>query len=304
MVIAIRAVTLALLATISVATAARADDAAKLDDTVRAAIKAAGDGALASVWYGTPGQAVYELEAGTTLPAASVIKTAILVELFAAHAGHLDVPLGSDAVVSDDTHAAMTPFSAAQRKEIRDQLTGATVRTVGAIMMGSKKASNAVYNAAASLAIASLGGPAGCTAKIHARDPGFSGLVVARYMLAPRTPADNLATARSLAAVLEQIATGKLAKIDVVTTQAIAEVMLSRKDALGTLRHKDGNLDNDPMVVIKTGYYARDGKPPIIFAIGATRTTRPAGSRDAAAKQLDKLADAIERTLRAATIAR
>jgi beta-lactamase family protein len=255
----------------------------------------------AGVWFGPAGAPMYQLSADRTIPAASVVKTAILIELFAAHAGHLDEPLGSAAVLVNDRHAAMAPFSAAQRGEIRTVLGSATVRTVGAIMMGSEKASNAVYNGAANLAIASLGGPGETTAKIRARDAAFGGVVVGRYMLAPRTAADHAATPGALAAVLTAVAGGKVPGVDQATAAALAETMMQRKDALGVHHHKEGNLDSDPMVCIKTGFYARDaGKPPLVYVVGAALSARPTKGRDAAHRRLDKLTDAILAALRAA----
>jgi hypothetical protein len=136
------AVALALQAVLATSVA-RAD---RLDDQVQAVIGAPGDPVSVGVWFGPPGEPLYQLAADHAMPAASVVKTAVLIELFAAHAGHLDEPLGSaaDAIVADDNHPAMAPFAAAQRAEIRSGLTGATVRTVGAIVMGSRKASNAI----------------------------------------------------------------------------------------------------------------------------------------------------------------
>jgi hypothetical protein len=284
--------------------AVSAEDAG-LDPRVQALLAEPGDPIQAGVWFGPPSDPpIYQLAADRTIPAASVVKTAILVELFAAHAGHLDDPLGAaaDTVIADDTHPAMTPFSAAQRKEIRAALQGATTRTVGAIMMGSKKASNAVYNAAANLAIASLGGPAATTDKIHARAPAFAGVIVGRYMLAPRTASDNTATPAALAAVLAAIASGKVAGADAAVVGAMADVMMQAKDrALGVHHHKEGNLDSDPMVCIKTGFYGRgDGKPPLIYVVGAALLAKPTGSRDAAHRRLEKLCDAIHAALRAA----
>jgi ribosomal protein L30E len=284
---------------------ARGDDA-DLDKRVQAVLAAPGDAVQAGVWFGNPsGAPIYQLAADRAMPAASVVKTAILIELFAAHAGHLDDPLGAaaDAILADDRHPAMAPFSAAQRKEIRAALQGATVRTVGAIMMGSKTASNAVYNAAANLVIAALGGPSDTTAKIRARDPAFGGVTVGRYMLASRAANDNAATPASLAAVLASIATTKIPGVDATTVDAMAQVMMQARDAaLGGQRHKEGNLDSDPMACIKTGFYVRgSGKPPLIYVVGAALSGKPTGSRDAAHNRLDKLTDAILAVLRAAT---
>src|SRR5262249_19509816 len=207
--------------------AARADG--DLDANVQAILAEPGDAVQAGVWFGRPsGEPIYQLGASRALPAASVVKTAILIELFAANAGRLDEALGGlDVVLADDKHPAMAPFSAAQRGEIRAAFQGASARTVGAIMMGSKKASVAVYNAAANLAIAALGGPADTSAKIRARDAAFGGVVVRRYMLASRTAhGDNEATPASLAAVLAAIATGKVPGVDAATADAMAQAMM------------------------------------------------------------------------------
>ena len=296
----IRRAALALALVALAPTGARGDDA--LDAQVQAVLAEPGDAVQAGVWFGAPaGEPRYQLAAERALPAASVVKTALLVELFAAHAGHLDDPLGADAVLADDQHAAMAPFSAAQRTEIRATLAGATVRTVGAIMMGSRKASNAVYNAAANLTIAALGGPAAASAKLRARDPAFGGIAVGRYMLASRKASDNQATPAALAAVLAAIATAKLPGVDPATAEAIAQAMMQTKDPLGVHRHKEGNLDNDPMVVIRTGFYLRgNGKPPLVYVVGAALSARPTGNRDAAHRRLDKMTDAIHALLRAA----
>lgn len=294
-------VTVVAFRTLLAADPARGDT---LDQQVQAALAGPGDPVQAGVWFGAPGDPRYQLAADRAMPAASVVKTAVLIELFAAHAGHLDEPLGpaADAVLADDRHPALAPFSAAQRQEARAGLGGATVRTVGAIVMGSRKASSAVYNAAANLAIASLGGPAEVTAKIRARDPRFGGIVVGRYMLAARTPGDNVATPAALAAVLASIATGQVPGLDDATASAAAQAMMQSTDpALGVHRHKEGNLDSDPMIVVKTGFYLRgSGKPPLIYVVGAALAGKPTGTRDAAHRRLDKLTDAVQAQLRAA----
>jgi hypothetical protein len=126
-------------------------------------------------------------------------------------------------------------------------------------------------------------------------------VVVGRYMLAPRTAADNTATPAALAAVLAAVAGSKVPRVDAATAAALAETMMQRKDALGVHHHKEGNLDSDPMVCIKTGFYARGaGVPPLIYVVGAALSARPARSRDAAHRRLDKLTDAILASLRAA----
>ncbi len=296
-----------LLASLLLLLAARADDARDTPEgKVQAILSEPGDPVQAGIWFGGPaGEPIYQLAASRAMPAASVVKTAILVELFAAHAGHLDDPLGAalDDVLANDEHPANVPFSPAQRGEIRAAFRGATARGVGAIMMGSQKASKAVYNGAANVAIAVLGGPAGATAKIHARDKAFGGVMVRRYMLASRTAdGDNEATPASLAAVLAAIATGQVAGVDAATADAMAQAMMRATDpALGVHRHKEGNLDNDPMTCVKTGFYlSGKGKPPLVYVVGAALSAKPSGSRSDASRRLDRMTDAVRAALRSA----
>ena len=295
-----------LLWPVAISLAARADEARDaLDRKVQAIVAEPGDAVQAGIWFGAPAAPIYELAATRTMPAASVVKTAILIELYAAHAGHLDDPLGAaaDAVLADDKHPAMAPFSAAGRGEIRAAFQAATARGLGAILMGSKKASNAVYNGAANLAIALLGGPADASAKIHARDAAFAGVMVRRYMLASRTVhGDNEATPASLAAVLAAVATGKVAGVDADTTAAMAQSMMQATDpALGVHRHKEGNLDNDPMTCVKTGFYVRGaGRPPLVYVVGTALPAKPSGHRADAARRLDRMTEDILAVLRAA----
>jgi hypothetical protein len=120
-------------------------------------------------------------------------------------------------------------------------------------------------------------------------------------MLAARTPADNVATPAALAAVLAAVATGHVPGLDAATAEAAAQAMMQSTDrALGVHRHKEGNLDSDPMVVVKTGFYLRAGKPPLIYVVGAALAGKPTGSRDAARRRLDQLTDAVQARLRAA----
>ena len=157
-----------------------------------------GSGGKPNPWYEWKSKAIY--------PTASAIKTAYLVELFTAHSTHLDEPLtGLAEVLGDDDHPALAPFNPATRAEIRRELAGASARRVGEVMMGKLHASNAVYNAAANVTTAVLGGPVNLTSKIHARDQEFAPIEVRRYMLAPRDrPGDNEASASALAAVLQR----------------------------------------------------------------------------------------------------
>src|SRR5690606_256645 len=121
---------------------------------------------------------------------------------------------------------AISHFAPEVRDEIRKELIPASVRRVGEIMQGKAKASNPVYNAAANLITAHLGGPEQLTARIHARDPRFKAVVVRRYMLRDRTmPGDNEATAESLAALHQALASRSLSGVSEPVMTAVHEVL-------------------------------------------------------------------------------
>lgn len=285
------------LALMLLAGLARAGD---LDSEIKAL---AGPDVRVGIWFGPAGPggpATYELEPARSLPAASTVKTAILVELYAEHHAALDEPLGAplDAVLADDRHPALAPFSAKDRAEVRAAFAGASARTVARIMMASQKASNSVYNGAANLAIALLGGPAATTEKVHARwSPGIQ---VARYMLASRTKnGDNEATPAALAAVLRAVASGKIPGLDDATAAAAKDAMAKAKDdpALGAHVFKEGNLDSDPMTMVKTGFFAGGKNGPVVYVVALALSAPPSGSRGAAHDRLEKAADRMLRVL-------
>jgi hypothetical protein len=127
-----------------------ADDPPRLDrdkteQAVRAIVAKHDGRARIGLWVGGPaGEALYASGSGETLPTASAIKTAILVEMFARFADALDrPPPGLDALLKDD-HPAIVHFGPEQRGEVRKALAGVPVRRLGGIMMGSVPASNVV----------------------------------------------------------------------------------------------------------------------------------------------------------------
>jgi hypothetical protein len=163
-------------------------------------------------------------------------------------------------ILGDEKRAALKPFDVVQRQDIRRALSGASVRRIGEIMMGKIAAPNHVYNAAANLSIAILGGPNAATRKIHERDPAFSGIMVLRYMLAPRqVTGDNEATAASLAAVLQRIACRQVAGVDSQVLEAIRQAFLTEPDAHVDKRYvKDGELESDPLTSVRSGWWDTD----------------------------------------------
>lgn len=233
-------------------------DRSELTRQTEALLKQHGDGAAASLWLGgVSGSPWFAVEADAVRPTASAIKTWFLVELFAAHSGKLNDPLPrADRVLQDDTHPAISHFSSAQRAEIRKELSGASIRRVGEIMTGKVPASNAVYNAAANLITAVLGGPEDLTRLIRARDPALT-VSVRRYMLRDRKdPGDNEATAAALAALYQRLASGTLEGIDQKTMDAIRAALLRRKDdQMGSLYSKDGSLTSDPLTEVRAGWW-------------------------------------------------
>ena len=189
---------------------ARPIDRAALDRQLDLILQPGRDAEMAlSVWVGGPsGEAWYARDADVWRPAASSIKTAYLIELFAAYADGLDAAVkGVAAIVADPTHPAIVHFDADTQTDIREHLSAASVREIGRMMIRGTGVSNAVYNAAANVTTAVLGGPEALTTLMRERDPAFAGLASRRYMLAARdVTGDNDATAASLAAALRRIA--------------------------------------------------------------------------------------------------
>jgi Beta-lactamase enzyme family len=257
------------------AVAARLDKAA-LSKDVEALLHDHGGGVVANLWVGgDSGNPWFELSSDQPSATASAIKTFYLVELFAAHRRTLDNPLpGADAVLKDDGHTAISHFSSEQRAEIRRVLGRASVRRVAEIMMGKANASNAVYNAAANLITAVLGGPEMLTKLIRDRDPAFKEVAVRRYMLRDRkNPGDNEAPAAALAALYQRLAARALAGIDGDTMRAIRETIVKEDfDNRGVRFSKDGSLASDPLTEVRAGWW-ETARGPVIYVIMMREST-------------------------------
>ena len=220
-----------------------------------------------SIWIGAAdsfvaGGPLYAESASAPRPAASSIKTAYLVELFADRADALPkaVP-GAAAVVGDPEHPAISHFDAETRAEIREQLENASARLVGRHMIRGDGVSNAVYNAAANLTTAFLGGPAALTRRIRARHPDFAGIASRRYMLAARdVTGDNEATARSLAAVLAAIARGDVPGLGPETQDAVRDILFLEGTDDGRHFFKGGSLNSNPITRVLSGYFEQPGE--------------------------------------------
>ena len=275
-------------------------DATALSARVDDVLRAHGQGIEAGLWLGrAAGAAAFERDAATPRATASAIKTFYLVELFARFAGALDRPLpGVDGVLADDTHPAIGHFTPEQRAEIRRALNGATVRRVALTMMGTAPASNVVYNAAANVVTAVLGGPDALTALIRKRDPAFAAVSVRRYMLRDRHEhGDNEAPPIALAALYQRLAAGRLAGVDATTMDAIREALRRADDpVLGRHYDKNGDLDTDPLAMVRAGWYDTAGGP-LVYVVMTTQPTPGPSGREASSEQLAKTADALAHTI-------
>jgi hypothetical protein len=269
-------------------------ETAALTRAIDARLAAHGDGVTAAVWLGpAAGEAWLARDAATARPTASAIKTFYLIELFARFAGALDQPLsGVAAVLADDAHPAISHFTPEQRAEIRRELGGASVRRVGLVMMGTAPASNIVYNAAANLTTAALGGPEALTAAIRARDRAFAGVAARRYMLRDRRErGDNESPALAIAEAYRRLASRQLAGIDAPTMDAIHAALRRADDpALGRHFDKGGSLNSDPLCEIRAGWY-ETGKGALVYVVMTLQPMPGADGREASGRRLATTAE-------------
>lgn len=267
------------------------------------AVLEANEGVVASLWLGgADGEAWFELDADQIRPTASAIKAFYLVELFDAHRGKLDRPLpGAELILKDDAHPAISHFMAGQRDEIRRGLSGASVRRIGELMIGKVMASNAVYNAAANLTTAALGGPEALTALIRKRDLAFARVSARRYMLRDRfQPGDNEAPASAFAALYQKLASRRLRGVDAKTMDAIHETLRNRDSAsLGKHFNKAGVLDSDPITHVRAGWW-ETAKGPLVYVVMTMQPSPGAAGREASERQLSETCEALRDILASA----
>lgn len=242
---------------------------ADLDRIVDRHLAEHGMDGVASVWIGDAETALYAREADVPRACASSIKSAYLVELFAAFADRLDEPQPAiDAIVADPEHPAVAHFDAETQAEIRSAITGVSVRRIGQMMVRGTGVSNAVYNAAANVTTALLGGPEGLTARMQGRAPDYAGLVCRRYMLARRDRGDNEVTAASLAAVLQDLAARSVPDLDPATQSALRDQVFARMHPdRGRHYFKSGALTSDPQCRIASGWFERAGAEPLVYVV-------------------------------------
>ncbi len=260
-----------------------------LPQDLRAAVDALGPGVEAALWRSSPsGAPEVAWRADVPMPVASAIKVAYLVELFAAHADGLDLPLpGADAVLADDAHPAIAHLLPRHRESARRALAGASVRRIGEAMITGKGVDNATYNIAANLVTAHFGGPEGLQRRLHDRAPAWRGLAVRRYMLADRSAnGDNTATAEALASVHGMLAAGAVPGVDPRALAAAREVLATGEDAAGRLAFaKGGSLDSEPVTRAYAGW--RQGpQGAVVYVVMLSQSGVPAAGRAAAGDAL------------------
>jgi hypothetical protein len=268
-------------------------DAPALVKTIESLLKEQGDDIVTNLWLGgDSGKPWFVFNADEPAATASAIKTFYLVELFASYREALDKPLpGADAVLQDDGHPAISHFSPEQRAEIRRGLGGASVRRIARVMMGSAAASNTVYNAAANIATALLGGPEVLTRLIRERDPVFAGVTVRRYMLRDiESGRSNDAPAAALAVLYQQLAARALTGVDNDTMQAIRDAIIKVDiDGVGTHYSKGGSLAVDPATEVRAGWL-ETARGPLIYVV----MTRLAGRNEPSSqRRLSRTAEAL-----------
>ena len=163
------------------------------------------------------------------------------------------------------------------------------------MMIRGTGVSNAVYNAAANVTTAVLGGPEKLTMLMRERDPAFAGLVSRRYMLAARdVTGDNEATAASLAAALQRIAAHEVRGVDQPTVDAMRAILHVPEGDGPDGRHyfKSGSLDSDPLTRIRSGFW--DGPAGTLVYVVMVEQPTPGGlARDAAGERLAEVSAAV-----------
>lgn len=257
-------------------------------------------GVSGSLWLSAPlHEPAVAFDEDVPMPSASAIKVAYLVELFAEHAQALDAPFPlAEALPDGQLSPAIAHLPEAARRTAIAALTGASVRRIGEAMIRGNGVDNTTYNVAANLVTAHFGGPQWLEVALHARDPRWRGLAVRRYMLADRVAnGDNVATARSLAAVHGGLAAGTVPGVDPRAVAAARAVLAAGNDEQGrAIFQKGGDLDSEPVTRVRAGW--REGPGGAFVHVVMLRWDGvPAAERAARGDHLAAIAAKLERML-------
>lgn len=253
----------------------RASETCVINDQLFKLYKTSSDNINYSVWLGKANGGIwFQHNTQQIMPAASAIKSAILIEFFDLKLSSLDSPFieASDIIGNSDS-PAISHFNGELIESIQSELKGLTARELAQAMIHKKHVqSNAAYNAATNVVIEYLGGPKVVTKLIHNRISGSQGIVVDRYMLADRQEnGDNLLTAESLAAVLRFIA-GNNSNNELLTS--VSDVLWLETDKSGASHYyKGGSLSSTPQVRIKAGWWDKEDSGFIYVVIATNSST-------------------------------
>ncbi len=234
-----------------------------------------------SVWLGPPdGDVWYRHNTDVVRPAASAIKTAILIEFFSKQIESLDLPFNAlGDIINSPESAAIRHFGAEKQAAARDELRDLTARQLAEAMIHKEHIeTNAAYNAAANVIIEYLGGPAALTERVQRRFPRADGLQIARYMLADRRQNDdNLLTAESLATILRYLALGTAT--NELRDSVRAVLLLETDETRGEHYYKGGTLTSEPPVRIEAGWWEYQGTA-CVYVVIATRSADASSTED------------------------
>lgn len=249
-----------------------------------------------SVWLGPPdGDAWYRHDASTVRPAASAIKTAILIEFFSEQIESLDQPFAAlGDIINSQESAAIRHFDAEQQAETRNELRDLTARQLAEAMIHKEHIeTNAAYNAAANVIIEYLGGPAALTERLQQRFPRADGLQIARYMLADRQEnGDNLLTAESLATILRYLAVGTAN--DELRDAVRAVLLLETDETRGDHYYKGGTLTSVPQVRIEAGWWDYRGAACVYVVIASRPVATGEENFDVLRSNLSELSQRVQ----------
>lgn len=266
-------------------------------ESALAALEDNDEGYEYSVWLGgSDNQAWYSHNAKAIMPAASAIKTAILIEFFSDKIETLDVPFAELAAILDNPDSqAIAHFTPEKQEAARAELKGLTARQLAEAMIHKQHVqSNAAYNAAANVIMEYFGGPQALTERIHRRYPQAQELTLARYMLADRQKNDdNLLNAFSLAMVLGELA--NTTQPDMLRSEIRTVLWLEKDDIRGDHYYKGGSLSSMPQVRIEAGWWEKNCRASVYVVIAhnpITASSKP--DYDEVRTNLKHLSDIVQ----------
>jgi hypothetical protein len=112
-----------------------------------------------------------------------------------------------------------------------------------------------------------------------------------------REHGDNEAPARALAVLYQRLASRRLAGVDAAAMGAMHEALRRRDDpVLGRHYDKAGDLDSDPLTMVRAGWYDT-AKGPLVYVVMTMQPGPGPAGRVASTEKLGKTADALATAL-------